>query len=175
MLTGWWRLRFGTCTCRLCEGRMQQRNNGAYQHLSPWERCSSSPHPETRQFSFSLYVPAAFQAVAPSLELRTSFCDQESLCLGPLRRHLDLHQPSIPPGLSPWWFSQPVFVGTALPGTAALALGVWCGAGTPNSSMGPPQLSYLFWFLPATRGYGTSLFPISAPPSSLDMISSLYH
>ena len=41
-------------------------------------------------------------------------------------------------------------------------LGAWCGAGTPCSWDIPPEILF------TTHGYGTSLFHVSAPPTSLD-------
>ena len=42
-------------------------------------------------------------------------------------------------------------------------VGAWCGAGTPHSWGIPSK------FLPTTCGCGTSLFHVSAPPTSLDV------
>ena len=56
--------------CWLCVGRSQCRNDGLYQHFSLRESCPFNRCPIARQFSFSSYVPAAFQGPAPVQELR---------------------------------------------------------------------------------------------------------
>ena len=62
---------------------------------------------------------------------------------------------------NPYWFLQPEVTGAYLAGTGTLGWGAWCGAGAPRSQDIPPE------FLSTTRGCGTSLFRISAPPASL--------
>lgn len=52
-----------TYACRPGHRRAPQRNNGASQLAllrGRLKNCLSSPHPETRQFSSSLYVLSAF-------------------------------------------------------------------------------------------------------------------
>ena len=66
-----------------------------------------------------------------------------------------------PPNQSPCCL-QPEDVGTYLSGTVTLGWRAWCGAGTPRSHDIPTE------FLSATRGCRTSLFPVSASPTSLD-------
>ena len=66
-------------TFRLGEGRAHLRKNYAYHHFSPGESCPSNPHPETKQFSSSPFVPGAFLDAVPSLELRVSVCEEVSL------------------------------------------------------------------------------------------------
>ena len=64
--------------------------------------------------------------------------------------------------LSQHWFLKPEAVETYLPGTGIMGWGTWCGAGTPQSWDIPPE------FLSTIRGWGTSLFCVCAPPTSLD-------
>ena len=54
------------------EERTQKRNNGLYQHFRLKESYPSNSHPNARQFSSSLYVPGAFEASSPELELGAS-------------------------------------------------------------------------------------------------------
>ena len=53
-------------------------------------------------------------------------------------------------------------MGTYLSGNGTLGWGTWCGAATPHSQNIPPE------FLSITHGYATSLFHVSAFPTSLD-------
>ena len=64
--------------------------------------------------------------------------------------------------LNSHWFLQPEVMGTYHPGTGTLGWGAWYGAGTPHSRDIPPK------FLSTTRVWGTSLFHVSTPPTSLD-------
>ena len=64
--------------------------------------------------------------------------------------------------LNSHWFLQPEVMGTYLPDTGTLGWGALYGAITPHSQDIPPE------FLSTTHGYGTNLFHISPPPSSLD-------
>ena len=57
-------------------------------------------------------------------------------------------------------------MGTSLTGTGTLGSG-------PDVGLGPFILRYPSRFLSTTCGYGTSLFCISTPPPSLDVVSSL--
>lgn len=56
--------------CPPVSSAVQQRNNGFCQLFCLGESCLFSPCHDVRQFSFSLYVPGTFQAVASVLELR---------------------------------------------------------------------------------------------------------
>ena len=60
------------------------------------------------------------------------------------------------------WFLQPEVVGIYLPSTGTLHWGAWYGAGIPHCQDIPPE------FLSTTRGWGTSMFLVCAPPTSLD-------
>ena len=66
--------------------------------------------------------------------------------------------------LSPHWTLQSEVMGTYLPvtGTLGLGMGTWCWAGTPYSRDLPPK------FLSTTHGCGTSPFCVSALLTSLD-------
>ena len=57
------------CACRW---RAQQKNNGFCQYFCLGKSCPSSPRPEARYFSSSLYVSRTFQAAALVLKLRGS-------------------------------------------------------------------------------------------------------
>ena len=116
----------------------------------------TSAHLDATHFRFSLYNTGAFQ-------LLPGCCSSEGViqCVGSLRGTV-WGSSSFFHRLNPHWFLQPEFVGTYLPGTGTLGWGAWCGAGTPCSLDSPSVFSR------TTHEWGTSLFCICAPPTSLD-------
>ena len=62
---------------------------------------------------------------------------------------------------NPCWVLQSEVMGTYIPGTRTVGWWAWCGAGTPCSRDSSPE------FLSTTHGCGTSLFCISASPTSM--------
>ena len=67
------------------------------------KNCPSQDCPDARQFSSSLYIPGAFQAVATMLELRAN--ETRLLCGGLFKRKgLGIQKPSISSNLNPYWF-----------------------------------------------------------------------
>lgn len=155
-------------------GRAHQRNNGSCQLPCPEERHLSSPRPKPDNSIHHYLFPATFPAAAPALELRASESVSKSVC-GLSKRsawecsHPHLTQPQAPR------CSQPEIQGTFLPGSETLGWGTWCGAGTPRSSgwEGPPQLRYLSQYSMVTHRCGTTPFCVSAPPTNLNVASSL--
>lgn len=67
-------------TCWLPGRRAQQKDNGS---------CSSNFCLEVTQLSLSMHVSGIFRAVVLPLEPRVYVYEQGSICLGPLRGHLD--------------------------------------------------------------------------------------
>ena len=114
--------------CSLGRWRTQQKKNSACQYFCSRESCPSSLHPDSIQFSSSLYVPAAFQFVVLLLEFWGSICEQVNLCSGPIRRCLGLKQPSMSPGWNLHWFSQPEVIGTSLSSIGTLGWGAQYGS-----------------------------------------------
>ena len=113
---------------------------------------------DTRHFHSSLYATGVFQATLLVWDLRGSKFEV-SLCVGSQRgtawgsRNF-FHQ-----------LKPASFCNQKLWTRKFLALEPW--AGTPPSQEIPPK------FLSTTHGHGTSLFHISAPPTSLDGLISL--
>ena len=98
-----------------------------------------------------------------------------SLCTGPLGgTSWDSRSPHLTQAQSPLVFTDRSYGDFSSwhwnPGLA----GGWCGAGIPHSSGGPLLPRYPSWFLSAACGCGSSPFPISTPPTSADVASSLY-
>lgn len=91
-----------TLDCQLCGIKL---NKGTMVPASsPWESHPSSPRTAAILFSSFLYVLGTFKAAVHSLDLWAIVCEQESLCVGPLRGHLGLQQPSVSPRQNSCWF-----------------------------------------------------------------------
>ena len=162
--------------CQLSGQRAHQRNNGLASTLFLAESCTPLqllPWCQMIQFlpvcswcllscchSFGAQRERVWVHPCP---LKGITWDSRSFCLTQPQSH---------------WFLQPEVMGTSLLGTETLGWGVGSGCSgvglgpfTPQG--GPPQLRYPSWFLSATGGYGTSLFRVSAFPTSLDVASFL--
>lgn len=101
-------------------------------------------------------------------------CQWVSLCAGPLRGHLGFPQPSVPPDRIPTVFHSQILWGFLFQASVFLLGSLVWGWGPLLVRGEPPWLRYPFWFPTATQICGTSPFYISAPPTSLNVASSLY-
>lgn len=118
----------------------------------------------TQSFPICLW---SLLSCCPSARAQVSACKQARLCVGPFRRRQVFQVPSVSPGGSEFVLIFTArFCGNCLPGTGAGAveLGPLAPSGEPLQP-GDPSL--------CSAAPGGS-FPVSAPPTSLDVVSSLY-
>ena len=116
---------------------------------------------DDRHFSFSQYAMVSFKLL-PWCWSPEGVSLSRWVCVWVLQEeHLGASEVSSTNSI-PAGFLQPEVVGTFLPGTETLCWGAWCWAGTPCSQDIPPE------FFSSTYEYGTSLFCICAPSTSLD-------
>ena len=146
--------------CQLCGGKFG-KGTMASACLSVWEEAVPQFLPWCQTLQFLPVATGAFSSCYPGagaqrewVWLGESMCGLfKRNCLG-LQKFIPLTQSPLAFAARSWeylssWHRNP-------------GLGAWCGAGTPHAWDIPPEVLF------TTRGCGTSLFHVSALPTSLD-------